>query len=229
METKKNKKYDLEHRRPMFFGVGMIISLSLSLVAFEWKSEIDPIVIPLEPDIDIWHVPIDIEITRHPEPKPPKPIKQEKKIISPASILKESTEELDDPVENQIIDQEEEIVDISVQDFGTIETPVEEPFLFVEEMPSFPGGDQALLSYIAKNLKYPRAAQRIGVEGRVTMQFVIDIDGSITKVKLIQGIGAGCDEEAIRVLRSLPKFSPGKQRGQPVKVLMQVPINFQLQ
>lgn len=119
------------------------------------------------------------------------------------------------------------IGDIDFEGFDS-EEEEEEIFLFVEEMPTFPGGEEALLQQISNNLNYPRQAQRIGIEGRVHVKFVIYEDGSIRDIEIMKGIGAGCDEEAKRVLASLPNFKPGKQRGTPVKVQMQIPIYFRL-
>lgn len=227
MELKKNKKYELEPKRPLFFGIGMVISLSLTLVAFEWKSEIDPI--PIFPDEieDPWTIVIeDPHITKHDIPDIPKPVEQ-KKIASPLVEVKELTDLLKED-DNKIIDSEPEDLVGSI-DFGdeTIEVP-EDPFIIVEDMPEFPGGEQALMEFLGKNIKYPRRAKSIGIEGRVYLKFIVDVDGSITDIQVMKGIGAGCDEEAIRVLNLLPNFSPGKQRGVPVKVQMQIPVNFKL-
>jgi len=228
METKKNKKYDLEPKRPLFFGVGMIISLSLALFAFEWKLEIEPIVLPQEPEIEEIIILLDPIVTEQKIPEPPKPIKQEKQVINLATDIIEVKDELFEPKEAEVIDQGEELV----ENIDTpINLPIEDPdevFIVVEEKPFFPGGEKALLSYIAKNLRYPSKAQRMGIEGRVIVQFVIDKDGSVTDLNVLKGIGAGCDEEALRVMGNIPKFSPGKQRGKPVKVQMQVPILFRL-
>ena len=226
MEQKKNKKYELEHKRPLFFGIGMIISLSLTLVAFEWKSPVDPVVGTTPVNEEPWFVLEEPHITKHEIPKMPKP-KIEKLVVSAASDIKE-VEKLTQTIEDKI-----EPIDVGEDypiDFGTstkTEIP-DEPFLVVEEMPQFPGGDEALLSFIAKNIKYPKAAQRMGIEGRVTLSFIIDEKGAITNIKVLRGVGAGCDEEAIRVLKLLPNYSPGKQRGVPVKVQMQLPVNFVL-
>lgn len=100
---------------------------------------------------------------------------------------------------------------------------------FVENMPVFPGGEEALLAFIGRNVRYPSAAKRMGIEGRVYLSFVIDATGAVTSVEILKGIGAGCDEEAIRVVEMLPTFDPGKQRGVPVNVRMQLPINFRLE
>ncbi|MEO1253908.1 MAG: energy transducer TonB [Bacteroidota bacterium] len=229
MEQKKNKKYELEPKRHLFFGIGMSVALSLTLVAFEWKSPIEPLVV-IEPEEEgYWHVVIeDPHITKHDLPKMPEPV-ENKKIVSQTIIIKEVkelTEALE--IEEPIIDIDNDIADAISSESNIIEVP-DDPFIVVEDMPEFPGGEVALLEYIAKNVKYPRKAKNLGIEGRVFLKFVIDSDGSISNVELMKGIGAGCDEEAIRVVKMLPNFIPGKQRGVPVKVQMQLPINFKLQ
>lgn len=112
----------------------------------------------------------------------------------------------------------------------TIEKVAEDIEIFgmVEEMPSFPGGEVKLVEYIAKNLNYPQEAIEKGIEGRVFVGFIIDVDGSVTDVKLLRGIGGGCDEEAIRVIKSLPKWRPAKQNGVFSRVSYQIPVNFKL-
>jgi protein TonB len=98
----------------------------------------------------------------------------------------------------------------------------------VEDMPSFPGGEEALFKYLAQNIKYPQIAKEAGITGRVFVNFVIDKEGNVTDVKVLRGIGGGCDEEAVRVVKNMPKWSPGKQRGKPVKVSYNLPIKFSL-
>ena len=112
----------------------------------------------------------------------------------------------------------------------TIEKVAEDVEIFgmVEEMPSFPGGEVKLVEYIAKNLNYPQEAIEKGIEGRVFVGFIIDVDGSVTDVKLLRGIGGGCDEEAIRVIKSLPKWRPAKQNGVFSRFSYQIPVNFKL-
>ena len=99
----------------------------------------------------------------------------------------------------------------------------------VEEMPQYPGGETAMMEYVAKNVVYPKEAQEKGISGRVFVGFIVEKDGSIGEVKLLRGIGGGCDEEAIRVIKGMPKWKPGKQEGKPVRVSYQMPINFKLQ
>ncbi|MFN3940550.1 MAG: energy transducer TonB, partial [Chitinophagales bacterium] len=99
----------------------------------------------------------------------------------------------------------------------------------VEEMPTFPGGDKALYEYLAKNIKYPAVAKDNGIEGKVYIKFVVNEDGSVSQVSLARGIGGGCDEEAMRVVSGMPKWTPGKQRGKNVKVWYTLPVYFKLQ
>ena len=108
--------------------------------------------------------------------------------------------------------------------------PVEEPiFTVVEQQPEFPGGTTEMYRYLAKNIKYPSAASRANVSGRVFMTFVVNTDGSIQDVQVMKGLGFGCDEEATRVVKSMPKWKPGRQSGRPVRVKFNLPINFQLE
>jgi TonB family protein len=102
-------------------------------------------------------------------------------------------------------------------------------YQIVEEMPMFPGGEQAMLDYVSKNVVYPSEAQEKGISGRVFVGFIVEKDGSVSNVKVLRGIGGGCDEEAVRVISGLPKWKPGKQDGKPVRVSYQMPINFKLQ
>jgi len=125
-------------------------------------------------------------------------------------------------------------VDVSLLDV-VAEVPKEEKeakaevFTFVEEMPTFPGGTDAFLSFVAQKIQYPEIAKRAGVEGKIFVSFVVSTSGSVSDVQVLKGIGAGCDEEAVRVIRSMPKWNPGKQNGRPVNVKVSVPIIFKLQ
>ena len=104
-----------------------------------------------------------------------------------------------------------------------------EVFTIVDEMPQFPGGESKLMEYVSKNINYPQIARESGIQGRVFVGFVVEPDGSISNVKLLRGIGGGCDEEALRVVNSLPKWKPGKNRGKAVRVSYQIPVFFKLQ
>jgi protein TonB len=96
-------------------------------------------------------------------------------------------------------------------------------------MPDFPGGEDALNAYLSKNIKYPKQANENGVQGRVVLQFVVNEDGDISDIKVVRGIGSGCDQEAMRVVNSMPKWKPGKQNGKAVKVSFSLPILFELE
>ena len=113
-------------------------------------------------------------------------------------------------------------------DEGPKEEKVDTPFLIVEKMPSPEGGLEALYKFINKNLKYPAQARRMGIEGTVFVSFVVDEKGNMVDIQIAKGIGAGCDEEAVRVLKSAPKWKAGKQRGKPVRVKLKIPIKFVL-
>ncbi len=220
MELKKNKKYDLEPKRPLFFGLGMIIALSLTIVAFEWKSPIDPLV-ELESEGSIFE-PIPIPITTIKPPPPP---------VTKPPIIKIT---IDEPEIEPEVDLD---VDITEKDPIVIlipteipDEPVEEaPGSWAEVMPTFEGGMSNFYSFMSKNMRYPKQAQRIGVEGKVFVQFVVEKDGSLTDLKVVKGIGAGCDEEAIRVMKLVPNFIPAKQGDRRVRIQMVVPIHFKLQ
>ncbi len=103
-----------------------------------------------------------------------------------------------------------------------------EIFTIVEQNPEFPGGEGAMYEYLGKNIKYPQLARDNGVQGVVTINFVVNEDGSVSNVRALRGIGGGCDEEAVRVVRTLPKFIPGRQNGRNVKVYYNMPVNFTL-
>ena len=98
-----------------------------------------------------------------------------------------------------------------------------------EVMPEFPGGEQAMMDYVSKNVVYPNEAQEKGISGRVLVSFVIEKDGSISEAKVVKGIGGGCDEEAVRVVKAMPKWKPGKDKGKPVRVSYMMPFTFKLQ
>jgi len=102
------------------------------------------------------------------------------------------------------------------------------PPTYVEEMPKFPGGDEGRIKFLSENIKYPQIARELGIQGPVYATFVVEKDGRITNVKLLRGIGGGCDEEALRVIGSMPKWEPGRQNGKEVRVQFNMPINFKL-
>lgn len=225
MEVKKNENYDLEKKSPLFYSIGIVVALLCVTIAFEWKAPYDPI--NLSAPIEKFPEPFIVPITAIKQPEPPKP--KVRKIIKPnlqEPIIIESD------LVNELPQAENTISDIPFDDLISPEVIheeiPEEPFLVVESMPEFPGGMEAFYKYISDHIQYPKLAKRLGVEGRITLQSVIDERGKATQIEVIKGIGAGCDEEAKRVLETLPLFKPGKQRGRAVKVKQVIPINFKL-
>jgi protein TonB len=136
-------------------------------------------------------------------------------------------------LEEELIIQDTEATEDTEVDFTDMTTEEEEEdapvFFIVEEMPEFPGGEQALHKFLASNIEYPVIAQENGIQGRVYVKFVVNTDGSITDVEIARGVDPSLDKEALRVVRSMPKWKPGKQRGKAVRVSYTVPINFVLQ
>ncbi len=126
------------------------------------------------------------------------------------------------------VTEETKVEEIKIQPVEEEKEDINQIFLVVEETAAPQGGMPAFYEFVGKKLKYPAQARRMGIEGKVFVEFVIERDGSITDVKAIKGIGAGCDEEAVRVLQSAPKWKPGKQRGKPVRQRMVLPIAFKL-
>ncbi len=222
MELKKNPKADLGRKRWMFFFIGTTLTLSLVLSAFEWKSYDDIMVMDLGELDDNFEDILDIPLTEQPPPPPPV---IEQPVIK---VVEDEVEVEDIDIEIDVdIDEETVITDIVFEEEPE-EEKVDEIFTIVEDKPSFPGGDKEMFKFLNKNVDYPSKARRMGITGRVFVQFVVDRDGSVTDVKAIKGIGAGCDEEAVRAIKSMPKWKPGRQRGVPVKVKMTWPVYFKL-
>ena len=226
MEEKKSPKANLENKKLMFMQIGMIISLLIAWLAFEHKSydkrEIDPSLLNREVTIDEEMV----EITKQDEQKP-----------QPMEVPKQTTQleivqddvEVEDIEINAEVEQNEVLEEYVAPEVVEEEVVEQEIFKIVEEMPAFPGGEAKLMEYVAKNVKYPQIARETGVQGRVYVNFVVEPDGSVSNVSVLRGIGGGCDEEAMRVVKSMPKWKPGKQRGKAVRVSYMLPVNFKLQ
>lgn len=223
MEAKKNHNKQLAHRRSLFLSIGLCLSLFIIFSAFQFKSvPVSPIPFELPPSVD-YPVMIEIEATRFEKPKPPK--------VQPPTLITMVDNPiitvLDDPL--PLIRLEDEIL----ATIEIIEMPVEvvdEPdsFMIVEQPATFPGGLEDWQRFLQKNLKYPRQAQRTGIEGKVHLTFYVDTAGNISDIRVIRGIGAGCDKEATRVLQNSPSWNPGLQRGVPVKSPMSLFIKFKL-
>ena len=228
MELKKNDQVNLEKRKGVFFQLGLVIAISLMLIAFEWTSgglsdnEFDTgDTEQIEEEI--------IPITRQEQPEPPKP-PEPPKVTEVLQIVEDDVELEDElQLEDFEIDQETEV---EIMEFTEEEEEVEEAeiFFIVEDMPSFQGkGQDGFRTWIGNNLQYPEIAAENGISGRVFVKFVVEPDGSISNVLLVRGVDPALDKEAVRVVKASPKWAPGKQRGKPVRVSFTFPINFVLQ
>ena len=228
MKPLKTSRADLENKKSIFWEIGLIITLIIVLLAFEWKSSEKIYIDTINRDfVDIQEemVPITEQTTK---PIPPPPIKT-------AVIIKivENDMDVKDDIEiDAEVNQETEIeeyipyIPLEIEEEEIINE--ETIFIVVESMPAFPGGLDKLMRYLHDNIKYPVPAKEMGIQGKVFLSFVIEKDGSVTDVTLLRGIGGGCDEEAIRVVKNMPKWIPGKQRNVPVRVRFNLPVNFRL-
>ena len=224
MEEKKSSKANLELWRPTFFLAGFVISLVIFWQVFEIKSYEKKELADLGRTVEVVEEEM-VEITK--QEQKPQPIEVPKQ--SAQIQVVEDNVEVEDVDINAEVDQDEVIEEYVAPEVVEEEVVEQEIFTIVEEMPEFPGGMAKLGEYLAKNIKYPQMAREAGVKGKVFIAFVIEPDGSVSNVQVLRGIGGGCDEEAIRVVKSMPKWKPGKQRGKAVRVSYNLPVNFQLQ
>ena len=229
MEAKKTPKADLEKRRGLYLEIGLVVILALALVAFNIKSydkevkEVNTRTADVEIDADIIQTP--------PEETPPPPPPEEPEVV--ATDLNVVENDAQDIHEVGIINADDnankalEFTNVEVKE--EVEEVEEEVFLVVEEDPEFPGGLDALSKFIADNIKYPQLAKENNITGKVFVSFVVEKDGSVGQVKILRDIGGGCGNEAVRVVKLMPKWKPGKQRGKPVRTQFNLPVNFDLQ
>lgn len=222
-DKRKAPKADLENKKTIFIEIGLVIALAAVLFAFEWKSY-EKTEINLASRIADDTPEEMVEITQHEKPPPPPKPPQQTTIIE----IVEDDVEIEDEIEIDVeADQETEVEEyIPVEE----EEEAEETQIFtvVESMPGFPGGEAARIKYLNENIKYPQMARESGIQGRVFVTFVVERDGAVTDVRVLRGIGGGCDEEAVRVIKNMPKWNAGKQRGKPVRVQFNMPILFKL-
>ncbi|MBR4803919.1 MAG: energy transducer TonB [Bacteroidales bacterium] len=228
MEAKKSPKADLEKKKGLFLEIGLVATLAIVLLAFNIKSYDQK-----EIEIITTHVDgpeeVDVDITRPDEPPPPPP---EPEVVTPTelNVVADNVEvaDVDINAEDDQNQAQQEYVAPVVEDKEE-EKVEEEIFTVVESAPEYPGGEGELYKYLAKSIKYPEMAKQQNLEGRVFVTFVVEKDGSIANPKVLRDIGGGCGEEAIRVVRSMPKWKPGKQRGKAVRVQFNLPVMFQLE
>ena len=221
MEVKKSPKADLENKKTTNLLIGAILTLAVLFVGFEWSEREKKVTTETGLTEVVFEEEI-IPITEQEQPKqappPPEAPKMEEvlEIAENDADVEETTIQASDDIQ-QAVEVEEEEVD------------EQEIFTVVEEMPSFPGGMGECMTFLSKNINYPSISQENGVQGRVIVQFVVNTDGSIVEPVVVRGVDPYLDKEALRVIKMMPKWTPGKQRNKPVRVKYTVPVMFRLQ
>lgn len=229
MEIKKSPKANLENKKFMFMEVGLIVALLLVLGAFEWSTTETSVSI-LEEETAVVIEEEQVPITQEEQLPPPEVPKEP--VMSDVIDIVDDDIKVDDDF---LISTEDdaslgvEIKDYVVEQVEEEEVEEEIPFAIVEQKPTFQGKDaNAFTKWVFSKIVYPEIAKENGVQGRVTLQFTIDTDGSVTNVKVLRGVDSSLDKEAVRVVSSSPKWKPGMQRNKPVKVKYTFPVVFNL-
>ena len=227
MEIKKSERANLEKGKSTSLLIGFVMALAVMFVALEWTQR------DVEDNSEIYGVK-DVSLNEEMVPI----TLPEKKTVPPppAAVTKAEIIEIvedDAEIEEDIMASFEdnvEWVDLSEIDYVEVEPEPEEEeiFMVVEKSPEFPGGTNALYDYLRKNMKYPAICRESGITGRVIVSFTVNKDGSIVDGEVVKGVHPQMDKEAVRVVSAMPKWSPGEQRGKPVRCRFNLPVNFRL-
>ncbi|MEZ5172727.1 MAG: TonB family protein [Bacteroidia bacterium] len=244
--NQKYGAYELRKRYNKHMNTAFLISITIFLIGvsipaiMDYLEELAPEEIATNVELTLVEPPPLDENEPPPPPPPPDPPPpvQETIKFTPPVVTEEPIKEEDIPppqeeIQAQVSTKTQEgtdIIDLPEEGDGNalIEEPPAQIFTIVEQMPEFPGGEEKLFEYLGKNIKYPAMARENGITGTVYVTFVVEGNGKITDVKKLRGIGGGCDEEAIRVVKSMPEWKPGKQNGKSVRVQYNLPIKFTL-
>ena len=225
MEIKKSPKADLQNKRGLLLEIGLCIALGLVILAFAYT--------PIEhriQQIDTSYGPVEeqiTEITRQDQKPPEPPKKIEVKVIADILEVVTNDTKINTDVDFTEFDENAEIEQIVAVEEEEVED--DQPFLRAETMPSFQGGDlNTFRKWVQDNVRFPQIALENGIQGRVTLSFVIEKDGRLTNIQVLQTPDRSLSEEAIRVLNKSPKWSPGKQRNQTVRVKYTLPVDFRV-
>ena len=228
MEIKKSEKANLENKKLLFVEIGLVVSLAITLFAFEWTStETETAVLEDNTEVLVEEEMISTQM----ETPPPPPAAPKIPVLSDQIDIVDDEIEIEDDMFMNL--EDDASLGVEIMDYVEVEEEVVEeeaiPFLLVEEKPSFQGGDANQFSkWVNSRLVYPEIAKENGVQGRVTLQFTVEKDGSVTKVKVLRGVDPSLDKEAVRVVSMSPKWKPGKQRDRAVPVTYTFPVIFQL-
>lgn len=221
METKKSKEADLERSKASFFLIGLVMISSVILMAFTYEvANPEEKIAEIEKNTMQDELVFDIEMPEEePEPEPDQ---------APPPPIIEEIEIVEDDVEVEDFDIETEVVDDIPEDDEPLEIVAEPIADFAEVEPTFPGGEGAMMTWIQEHIEYPQLAVEMGEQGIVYVQFVVNKDGSIEQVKIMRGVSDALDDEAKRVVKKMPKWTPGEQAGKKVRVRYTLPIHFRL-
>lgn len=226
MQIKKSPKADLNNKKGLFLEIGLIFALLLTIAAFAYTQKERNVEI-IEASMEVVEEEItDITTQDQKPPEPPK--KVEMQVLSDVLNVVTNDTKIDTEFDFSEFSEDIEIV----QNIEVIEEAAEDdaPFIIAEEMPKFQGGDlMKFRSWVQGKLKYPQIAQENGISGKVTLTFVIERDGSLTNIQVMQSPDRSLADEAVRVLQSSPKWTPGKQRNAPVRVRYTLPVEFRIQ
>ena len=225
MEIKKSRKADLENRRGIFLEIGLVIALAIVIGAFGCKSKernvekVDMVLAPIETDL--------VEITRPDQPQEQPQVKKvEMNVISDVFQLVDNSTKTNTELNFIEFDADMSISVAPPKEEEIVEEPI---FVVAEKMPSFMGGDLTTFrTWVQQRLKYPAIAQEYGISGQVILEFVVEKDGTLSNIVVLRTPDNSLSEEAIRVLKTSPKWEPGLQRNKPVRVTYTLPVIFRI-
>ncbi len=226
MEVKKNPKVDLENYRTIFFLIGLVLSLVVVYALFEIKKtnvKVENLAVNEEGNFEQEEVVVTRQDIELPPPPPPK-----QQVSDVLEIVSDNTK-IEEDFNFDVEAEEQESVDFVDVPVDEGDQEDEQIFVSVEQMPEFPGGINALRRYIAEHIQYPVLAQENDIEGTVIVKFVVGKNGQVSNVQVIRGVDPLLDSEAVRVVKTLPRFKPGYNNGHPVRVWYTLPVSFVLQ
>ncbi len=226
MDLKKSPKASLEDKKMFFLLIGFVMVLSLVYIGLEWTKSDVTVYQNANTDFLVEDE-LDVVQTKQDEPPPPPP-PPAPEVVEVLNVVENNVKTADINI-NTEDDKSKAVIVAAPVAAPVIEEEDNVVFQVVETMPLFPGGESAMMKFMGENIKYPVIAQENGIQGRVICQFVVNKDGSIVDVEVVRSVDASLDKEAIRMIKSMPKWSPGKQRGKPVRVKYTLPVNFKLQ
>lgn len=227
MEIKKTPKANLENKKTMAILIGLVLALGIMFIAFEWsKNEIKVYDDAIQGEFVEDEEMIEVTFRNETPPPPPPPIQET--VLSDIIDIRDDKEDIQTKDFDSEDDKNKQVV---IQ--APIAAPVEEPeenriHVVVERMPEFPGGEAAMNQFINRTIRYPVIAQENGIQGRVVVQFVVNTDGKIVDVEVVRGVEESLDKEAVRVVKAMPPWNPGRQGGKNVRVKYTLPIRFRI-